>query len=308
MSVRFAPRSWIRHLMRVTRRRRFPLRSTYQAAPFFIVSSGRSGTTFLRRLLETHSNVHIPPEMHALKTAAMRYRRNRFGPWDQLVDVVVSAYEYQRSFEDYKACVRDLALELKDVRDSDRSLSTIIGSIYRYHAERIAGKKDVILGDKTPINIEALNVIAEIFPDAKIVHMLRDGVDVVHSMLEMRRYDDIALAARRWKRSVEIMRRAESRYPMAIMTVRYEDLIAEPAAVLRKVCDFVGAQYSDEGQSHEAESSFVDIKKHDHLQNALKPAFTTSIGKGRQSLSRTQIRYLLDELGPQLRYSGYQVD
>jgi len=303
----YAIQEWMQQLLRLIKRRGLPLNNPRSVAPFFIVSSGRSGTTLLRRLLESHSSVHIPPEIHGLQNATLRYKRNRFKSWDEVVDLVISNYEHGDSFRDYDACLIDLVLELKSLPSEDRSLARIISSIYRYHAEHVASRKNVVLGDKTPLNVRAIDEIVEVFPDARIIHMLRDGIDVVYSMVEMKRYDDIDSAIDRWTDSIDCIREAKRNHPANLLEIRYEELVAEPLDVVKRVCEFIGSSYSEKEQVHSGPSVLKDIESHAHLQNALQPAFTASVGKGRRNFQTSQMRYLFERMGAQLRYCGYEV-
>lgn len=307
-AVAHAVDEWVREVARFTIGRGWPLHRPHDVAPFFIVSAGRSGTTLLRRLLETHANVHIPPEMYGLKPAVRRFKRNRFKAWDDVVHLTVSSYDYERSFGDYGVPIRDLVLGLKALKPDDRSLAKIIGAIYRHHADRVASRPDAVVGDKTPMNIEAVDEIFEVFPAARVVHMVRDGIDVVCSLLETGFFDDPDVAARRWKRSIEVTRAAVQRHPTSILTMRYEDLVVRPVDVVKAVCAFVGARYVETPPAADYDAAFSDIAHYDRLRNALKPVFTESIGRGRRRFTASQLQHLVELLRPQLEQCGYATE
>ncbi len=64
----------------------------------------------------------------------------------------------------------------------ERSLAFIIDRLYRCHAE-LSGKSIAKWGDKTPANVYSMAEIIAVFPQAKFVHLVRNGLDVVPSML-----------------------------------------------------------------------------------------------------------------------------
>jgi len=102
-------------------------------------------------------------------------------------------------------------------------------------------------GDKSPIYTNYVGLLAEIFPNAKFVHLIRDGRDAALSALRAYRdrfYVDIYWAARSWKRRVLAARRAGAGLaPGRYFEMRYEELTTEPEGTLRRVCRFLGEPY-----------------------------------------------------------------
>ena len=110
--------------------------------------------------------------------------------------------------------------------------------------------------EKTPLNVRHLAWIFRHFPNARFIHVLRDGRDVVCSLRShpVRRFVDGAWASVPQNRSVascirqwltltgEGMRwRADPRY----LEVRYEDLVQDPEATMRRVMAFVGEPFDE---------------------------------------------------------------
>src|SRR5258708_7019695 len=61
-----------------------PLHGAERHRPFFIVGSGRCGSTLLRAMLEAHPDVHVPPESR-LGPVLGDYRRYSRLPWNALL-------------------------------------------------------------------------------------------------------------------------------------------------------------------------------------------------------------------------------
>lgn len=100
--------------------------------------------------------------------------------------------------------------------------------------------------DKTPAYSLHLDFIDKVFPSSQVVHIIRDGRDVVASHRSSWGYKPAVGAADKWRRFVTGARAAgrqlgESRYH----EVRYEDLVAEPERALRTLLDFLGEPWDD---------------------------------------------------------------
>lgn len=93
--------------------------------------------------------------------------------------------------------------------------------------------------------------IAAALPEARFIHLIRDGRDVAASLrgLPFAPGDgSIAAIAGHWRDTCHLARRAGEQVPHYI-EVRYEELTAEPEPVLRKICEFVGLDF-DEAMLH----------------------------------------------------------
>ena len=99
-------------------------------------------------------------------------------------------------------------------------------------------------GDKAPVHTFHLEAIARLLPEARFVHIVRDGRD---ACLSWRRTwfspgDDIRVLATEWERHVLAARRGtEAGVPC--LEVRYEDLVLNPEAALRAICEFVELRF-----------------------------------------------------------------
>src|SRR5262245_2966200 len=111
-------------------------------------------------------------------------------------------------------------------------------------------------GDKTPLYMQHLGVLAQLFPDARYVHLIRDGRDTALSFLAVPpgimtegwgHPRDAAGFACQWATEVRAARSLGSRVGAdRYVELRYEALVADPAEELRGVCAFAGLRY-DEG-------------------------------------------------------------
>jgi hypothetical protein len=205
--------------------------------PLFVLGVGRSGTTLLRIMLDRHSALAIPDESFFIPQLADRHR---------------GSLDPEAFLDDLRRLptIRDWAVPLEELGPRLRPgmpLGAAIAAVYALYAER-RGKPR--WGDKTPLYMQHLPLLEELFPGAVYVHLIRDGRDVAVSFLSLprgvpargwalpRSYADVAAM---WRSEIiaarGLGRRAgQGRY----LEVRYERLVESPEDELRRICDVLG--------------------------------------------------------------------
>lgn len=275
--------------------------------PFFIVGSGRCGTTLLRRMLQVSPRIHICPESYVLGQAINLFRKYAHVlNWREMVHLILARYAYRQGAYALNIPLRDLANRLVDIPKEKRSLALIIDSFYRYYGDRM-GQTFERWGEKSTTNTFHVPRIFRVFPNAQFIHLLRDGLDVAHSFVQVGLQPDVESAARRWQWTVRLVRRFARAHPEITLELRYEDLVQRPADVLRTTCQFLDIEFDPamiEATEHTA--SMGDVPFHRHHANVMKPVFTGSIGKGRRALTSEQKQRLQEMIGPLLEETGYE--
>ena len=289
-------------------RSRPPLDRGEGVAPFFIVGSGRTGTTLLRRILQASDEVHIPPEIWAFKGAY--YRFLLYSPvmiWGDLVQLITVHYVLNSGFsDDLKAKAFDIAEGAVALPKEQRSLAAILDHIYRYHGTD-QGTSFQRWGDKTPLNSYCLDEINRVFEDARFIHLVRDGVDVVNSRLKYGLQPTLQAAAERWTSAVRAVHAFEARFPDRVIQVRYEDMVREPHDVIRNICTFIGVTFEPrmiETCDHVHE--IKDVKDLRHHENVFGSVSTHRVGKGRERLDAATKGELQQLIGVDLVRLGYE--
>jgi protein-tyrosine sulfotransferase len=284
----------------------YPVNTGQVYHPFFIIGSGRSGNTLLRRILYAHPALHIPPETFVLGTTIRLFRQYRTMNWPDLVHLILAQFEFYPEFETFEISLRPLALRLIEAPENCRSLAFVLDSFYRYHAE-MKGIQCQRWGDKTPLNTFVLERILSVFPDAQFIHIVRDGVDVVSSYMEADIGLDLDNAANRWLTSVRAVKQFAKRHPLACQEIRYEKLVKDPQESIFMLCNFLSIEfYPDIIESHELAKEMGDVVMRRHHFNVGKPIAINSIGKGRNILSMTQKQHLQKLIGDELTRLGYE--
>jgi hypothetical protein len=173
-------------------------------APAFVMCTVRSGSTLLRVLLDSHSQIHSPQELH-LRDIAVRVKT------------------------DYAAKA------LGEIGLSDEQLRFMLWDRLLQRELAAAGKS--ILVNKTPNDVFIADLIARCWPDARFIYLLRHPGAIARSRQETRPQDSPERNARmvlRYGTAIE-----EARAVRPGITVRYEDLTTDPRAVTRRLCAFL---------------------------------------------------------------------
>lgn len=202
--------------------------------PFF-VGCGRSGTTLLRSIFNAHPEMAIPYEAQfvvALGDPAPRARYERTNGF--AVDHFVADLSAQFAFRQWRVPEAEVRRNLTDPPPT--SYADAIRSVYATYARQHSKLR---YGDKTATNVLSIAMLAELFPEARFVHVLRDGRDVALSWLDTG-WDfgpqTIEEAALYWRYHVQRGRRVGGMIPNRYCEVRYEALVADPVETLRQLC------------------------------------------------------------------------
>jgi hypothetical protein len=208
---------------------------TLPPAPF-IVGTGRCGTTLLRLMLDAHPELAIPPETHFVP-AALRACRRSLLPRRAFRKAATSAPFWQ----DFGMDEGELARRLEGVRPFETG-----GALRAFYGLYAEGRGKSRWGDKTPFYVLHMRAIREALPEARFIHLIRDGRDVALSFRGLWfGPDSVAAAAEHWVSRIEAARRQAPALRDAYLEVRYEDLVLGTEPTLRKVCDFIGLGWTD---------------------------------------------------------------
>jgi hypothetical protein len=263
-----------------------------QNAPIFIGGVGRSGTTLMRVLLDAHPRICCGPELKALP---------------QISELFQSFLGGERRMEAYGISPADLQGYFRQFVDS------LTGNF-----RRSSGKPR--WAEKTPNNVRHMATLGTIFPDARFIHMVRDGRDVACSLVTMNWRDirtgeklsytqNIASAAGYWQ---NIVRHAWHQASLPILRNRviqvpYEGMVRNVEGVMRPLLQFLGEQWDPaileahkKDRSHEPHES--------SSEQATRPVYDTAIGRWKRDMSPADKIAFKAEAQPLLEQMGYATD
>jgi Sulfotransferase family len=237
----------------------------------FIVGHGRSGTTVLRLMLDAHPELAIPPETQFIPQLIDASK----APGDPAANVANMLTEHRR-FGDFGFTEEEVRENFSAIQPFD--LTEALRYFFRTYAER-QGKPR--WGDKSPGYGWTMERIDRILPEARFIHLIRDGRDVSLSL--MARKEDPpppARQARHWKSRVAKTRDQGTRV-RHYLEVRYEDLITDTESTLRRVCEFIRLDFDPQMLRYyeRAEERMSEIKRD------MEPGFDLRSDTSRGSVS-----------------------
>lgn len=237
---------------------------TSTQAPVFIFGSGRSGTTLLFDLLRRHPDVawvtrltdrfpHIP-QLAALSRSSILRRYRPFQPSTDAINT-------------YGHCgVTGEALAAKGASLTEDDLTPesarCLRRVTRDHTRWMGARRFI---NKSTMNTMCIRLIHGAFPDARFVHIIRNGYAVSSSLVRVKWWPDAdiwwmgttprrweaeggnpyELAAMNWRRQVsEILENKPSIPAAQFFECRYEELLADPRDLVRRIGSFCGLDWS----------------------------------------------------------------
>ena len=195
------------------------------------------------------------------------------------------------------------------LRGRAKGLRSVISCFYETLLEG-TGKRRI--GDKTPNNLPYVERIDSVFPEARIVHLLRDGRDCGLSSMRSRRgiqHRNIYEVARRWSRHNAAVADFGRRHPDRYLRIRYEDLVADAESVLRSICDFLDEPYTDRLLDYRSGGFARDnVERLGHHANLGKPLMKDNVNKWVTGMSSDQVKLYESIAGDALRAFGYTAE
>jgi tetratricopeptide (TPR) repeat protein len=236
--------------------------------PVFVVGMMRSGTSLVEQILASHPQIHGHGELEFLR------------------ETVRTLPQRLNSSEPYPECVASL----------DAMTARSLAEAHLARLERDGGEAIRSI-DKMPHNFARLGLITLLFPRAKLIHCMRDRLDICVSCYFQ--YDIIAPFAhdlkslgRFYQDYERLMQHWYETLPSPILDVPYEALVADPEGWTRKLLDFVGLPWDQrclgfyETQRAVFTPSFWQVRQ---------PIYASSVGRWRHY--KKQLGPLFNGLG-----------
>lgn len=243
----------------------------------------RSGLTLLRRLLEPHRHVHCGPDTGLPPSIAMQWQNfaRELGP--------LHAQDFDLGAEDMRRTMADLLTGMISAPLDQPSIKVLV--------------------EKTSLNVAAFDPLGRLLPQARFIHVVRDGRDVANSLLARNWRDpqgrpfphvsDPGAALKYWTDLTGIGLAAERSLAGRIIRIRYEDLATRPKATVSGLMRFLGLKF-EPAQLHFATRS-IDLHglEQESLPLINQPLTRRRVGAGAglDAQVNAATRQRLDELG-----------
>lgn len=285
----------------------------------FVVGASRSGTTMLNRILGKHPSIAAMNELHYFGDLFEFGANQRLFQGKRLVDTVAKLFARYRRGLWYDRLVEGDSESAKTIVNDIRGPMDGKELFYRF-IEQVAKETGAsLVAEQTPRNIYYAADLLEAYPDARVLHIVRDPRAVIASqkrrwtrrsalnaknipMLEAVRewlnYHPYTMSLL-WKKAFTAGRGVEAsdRY----MRVRFEDLVEDPWQVVGRVCGFLGVSF---------EKGMLEIPQIDSsvrsADNAAVGIQKTAVDSWKNVLSEGEVLLIERLLSGEMQGLGYR--
>jgi hypothetical protein len=217
----------------------------------FLVGCPRSGTTLLHRIVDAHPDIAV---INETQWVPQRWeRRVGVAPDGTVTPRFVPQLLAHRRFSRLQIEARHVENLVQD--GYPKHYASFVTELFDLHGQ-LKGKR--LVGEKSPGYVRHLPTLHALWPESRIVHLIRDGRDVALSVLDWKKSDHIvgrystwgedrmATAALWWEWHVRLGRDAADVIgPERYCEVRYESLVADPEGECRRLSAFLEVPYDD---------------------------------------------------------------
>ncbi len=258
--------------------------------PIFILGSERSGTTLLRLILNAHSQIGIPPQTKfsrkILKRLLFFGNLTRENNRSKLVEWLMKKQKNTKLID-----LKLDSFDLKKILIHQQTVGGFLSSIFQLYAIKNEKKR---WGDKRPYYIQFIPTLFKLYPDALIIHLIRDGRDCVASLKRMKWWKKSAIYSMlNWRYAIRTGNKSVGIFPNQFLEVRYEDLINESEKVIKTICEFIGEDFEEKMLEFYAHSSqYVPAYKMEWHYKTTQPISNQYIGQWKNNLTKKEVQLI----------------
>jgi hypothetical protein len=253
----------------------------------FITAVPRSGATLLELMLSSHPDISISPETDSLEYIICAHPKGLMlsgPPLNVLKERILGDAKLGAWKVDLEPYRRRLAAV-----DQATTAEIADGMMAYYRDQAHPGAR--IVGNGRGFYMEHGEVAKTVFPDAQFVIIIRDPRAVVASLIQNfgRSVEGASLT---WRQGVELGEALARRFPSDCLQVKYEELVADPEAVLGCICAFLGVEYSSKMLAyHEANQrlEMIPVGQERLHPHTAAPLSTEHAAKWRDQLSPSTV-------------------
>ena len=274
----------------------------------FIVGMGRSGTTLLRTILDANSETLFPPEAKVIIHLKQRYNHKK--KWtNQLIDNFLDdLYTEVKFAKNWNINITDLRNQILKYDLKDINFPILIKLIYLNFPSNFDKKSIKVLGDKNPSYSLFIPELKEVFPNIKIVHLIRDYRDCILSNKKLFKRKNVFALAVLWRIYNTKIKMDCKELDIEYLAIRYEDIVYKAKDSITSLCEFIHITFDESMLNFNKEiklepmTHLVLMKTHPGLA---QPINDSSVGKWKKEFSeieKRRISYVLNDFGVQFGY------
>jgi hypothetical protein len=247
----------------------------------FLIGAARSGTDLVAAMLGAHSDVAMLSDTGFVPGLAELIRSEPVTV-ERILKLMAAAGPLDAHGID-EAEMRTRLEALDDLK-----AAAVLRAFYEGAAEA-AGKPR--WGDDTPSYLKRMRRIQRALTEARFIHVVRDGRDTLAARPAEITTGAAIATAQRWSKKVKSARQQEHLMEW-FLEVRYEDLVGDPEATLRRVCDFIDLPF---------EPAMVEPPERSRIEGDLGP-----VGCWRERLEPEHLDAFEEVAGEMLDELGYR--
>jgi hypothetical protein len=253
-------------------------------------------------MLHSHPRIAIPPETrfliptytHRLSFGDLEQRANR----RRLGRFIVR----RRSRFDALGLARKPIV--RQIADGPPTVGSALGIVLRAYARLFDSPR---WGDKRPAYHGHIDALMRLFPEARLVHVVRDPRDCVASLKRMPWFHASShYAVAEWAAAIRHTDAAARRWPDAVTRIRYESLVADPERELRALCAAIGEDYDPAMAEPERVADVAVPLQQAWHSNTRAVVSAARIGGWTKGLDRWEVALCETVLGGHMRRFGYE--
>ena len=261
-------------------------------SPIFIVGTGRSGTTLLRFMMSAHPRIYITHEASFYLWERLFPRK---APRRAFLDYYFQSLSYRWLRLDPSLVTEGLPDPLPRERMCDAYAALMRAKAAHYGRVRF--------GDKTPSHAAFLGRIFEDFPEARVIHIVRDPRGVALSLSRMPWAPGSLYANARF---CEVERRQVEPYKRRVLQIRLEDLLGDARGTMGRVLEHVGEPWDDAVLDHARHIPDPhDMPPFPWLESSAHPRGERGV-KWREALTPVEIRMIERQARRVMAAHGYE--
>lgn len=276
----------------------------------FIAGVGRSGTTMLQNILDSHTNILFPIESKLIIHLKHKYFREKNWSAKKIDELVVDLYKDLQFFKYWKVDSEKLRATLHSFSSNKLSYSSICKIIYLQYTSPYTKEKIILIGDKNPSYCMFFDQILEVFPDAKFIHLVRDYRDNIASSKKLKFRDNVILLAHVWNINNQHIESVKQKHEKQFYFIKYEDLVSNPEFYVREICNFLDVDFQDNMLNFHIKAQELQAIHHSKEiskthPNLLKPINKNQINQWKKYISDKEldmIEYIIKELADKYKY------
>ncbi|NMP22461.1 sulfotransferase [Sulfobacillus harzensis] len=273
-------------------------------SPIFVTGMPRSGTTLLASLLNAHSQVAITPETDYFNRVWKPLaRRGGLQNWP-FVEEVLQSFFSKPSVKLMELPEEDLIARFHEKwQQGILTHADMLSEMLSLYARR---RQKAVWGEKTPDHFMYVPVIKQVFPASRVVVIVRDPRDV-HLSLEKLPWSrgNSLNHALQWRGYQSLARAYCLKYGFEFVQIRYEDLIADPEATLRYLCEKLELPFEPEMLNRYGQELLFDPNREPWKLGAARTIDPNNRNKWRQRMPAAEVALFSKICGKYLRKLHY---